>query len=69
MCEQLEFYLSDANLSHDGFFRAEMKRSPDASIGVDLLLRCNKLRDLGVTQTDILEAAGQSKLLVINEAG
>ena len=67
--EQLEFYLGDANLSRDGFFRAEMQRSPDTSIGVDLLLRCNKLRAIGATRESVLEAAKQSQLLEVNESG
>ncbi|KAH9282380.1 La-related protein 7 [Echinococcus granulosus] len=64
--KQLEFYFSDANLSHDGFFRAEVQRTPDASLGVDLLLRCNKLKALGATRDHLLAAAERSKLLEVN---
>nr|CDS23420.1 lupus la ribonucleoprotein [Echinococcus granulosus] len=58
--------LLDANLSHDGFFRAEVQRTPDASLGVDLLLRCNKLKALGATRDHLLAAAERSKLLEVN---
>ncbi|VDN96170.1 unnamed protein product [Rodentolepis nana] len=68
--KQLEFYFSDANLSHDGFFFAELKRSPDESIGFDLLLRCNKLRSLGATTKEhLVLALERSKSLKINDLG
>lgn len=67
--KQLEFYFSDANLSHDGFFRAEVQRTPDASLGLDLLLRCNKLKALGATKDHLLAAAERSKLLEVNASG
>ncbi|KAL5966707.1 La-related protein 7 [Taenia solium] len=67
--KQLEFYFSDANLSHDGFFRAEVQRTPDASLGLDLLLRCNKLKALGATRDHLLAAAEHSKLLEVNAPG
>nr|CDS28890.1 La protein 7 [Hymenolepis microstoma] len=61
---------SDANLSHDGFFFAELKRSPDESIGFDLLLRCNKLRALGATTKEhLVLALERSKSLKINDLG
>ncbi|VDL19941.1 unnamed protein product [Hymenolepis diminuta] len=66
--KQLEFYFSDANLSHDPFFCTELKRSSDESIGFDLLLRCNKLRALGATTKDhLVEALSRSKSLKIND--
>lgn len=67
--KQLEFYFSDANLSHDGFFRAELQRAPDASISFDVLLRCNKLRALGATKCHLLDAVESSKSLKVNELG
>ncbi|KAL5110667.1 Serine/arginine-rich splicing factor 12 [Taenia crassiceps] len=67
--KQLEFYFSDVNLSHDGFFRAEVQRNPDASLCLDVLLRCNKLRALGATRDHLLAAAERSKLLEVNAAG
>ncbi|KAM3186004.1 hypothetical protein ACTXT7_005250 [Hymenolepis weldensis] len=68
--KQLEFYFSDANLSHDAFFCTELKRSSDESIGFDLLLRCNKVRALGATTKDhLVEALSRSKSLKINDLG
>ncbi|VDM30193.1 unnamed protein product [Hydatigera taeniaeformis] len=59
----------DANLSHDGFFRSEIQKTSDASLSLDLLLRCNKLKVLGATRDHLLAAVDQSKLLEVNASG
>lgn len=67
--KQLEFYFSDANLSRDGFFRAELQRSPDAAISLEVLLKCNRLKNLGATSDLILAAAKNSKKLEVAREG
>lgn len=65
--EQVEFYLSDANLQKDRFFRQEMNNSPNGDIDLELFLRCNKIRAL-TSDIDVLTSAvSTSKALKVNK--
>ena len=66
--QQLEYYMSDANLKCDVFFRDLIQEHPEGYVNVNSFLRCNKVKRLGATEDSLIAAAGLSDLLEINEA-
>lgn len=66
---QVEFYMSDGNLSRDGFFKQAILKRNDFGIDLDLLLKCNRLQTLNVTMDLLKSAINKSKLVKISEDG
>jgi len=67
--KQIEYYLSNENLKHDEFFYNIIKESPNATVPVDTLLNCNKLKKLGATKDQVVSAiAGSEKLKITEDA-
>ncbi|CAL8076799.1 unnamed protein product [Calicophoron daubneyi] len=66
---QVEFYLSEGNLSRDRLFRSEMERRPDQGIPIELLLKCNRLQRLGVNEEKLARAVAKSSLLQLSADG
>lgn len=64
--KQLEYYLSDKNLVRDAFFHKEISASPDGWVAVDKFQNCNKIKQLGVTNEEIIEAAKTSTVLEVD---
>jgi len=58
--KQVEYYLSNDNLKHDEFFHKMIKESPTASVPIDALLNCNKLKKLNATKDQIVSALTNS---------
>lgn len=54
---QVEYYLSDKNLAHDSFFHAKVSEAEDGYIPIDILLKCNKIKHLGVTDIEEVQIA------------
>jgi len=68
--KQVEYYLSDENLKRDEFFYNIIKESPNATVPVDTLLNCNKLKKLGATKENVVEALAKSdKLKIVDASG
>ena len=65
--EQLEYYFSGANLEQDKNMRAEIEKNEAQAISVDYFLRCNRLKQLGATAEEILDAARDSEYLEAHE--
>lgn len=61
-CTQVEYYLSNENLQHDRFFR-DLIAEDFGWIDMDPILRCNKIKSLGISREDLLEALRCSELL------
>ena len=53
--EQIEYYLSDGNLSHDSFFHQKISADPNGYLDLDYLLKCNKCKNAGWTIDEIKE--------------
>jgi len=51
--EQIEYYLSDTNLEHDSFFHNKISQDPNGYLDLDILLKCNKIKNAGWTIEDI----------------
>lgn len=58
--KQIEYYLSDKNLKQDEFFYKAIKESNNNSLSIDLLLNCNKVKQLKATKEDIIKALSES---------
>ena len=69
LVKQLEYYLGDTNLSRDQFFYNKISESADGFLLIEFIEKCNKIKQLGATRANILEAIGKSELLEANEAG
>lgn len=67
--EQLEFYLSDGNLSRDQFFYSKISDNAEGWLLIELIENCNKIKNLSASREDILEAIKASELLDLNEQG
>lgn len=66
---QIEFYLSDANLSRDQFFSQQMKNREDGGIPIELFLNCHRLQMLHATEELIIRAVKKSSLLQLSADG
>lgn len=53
---QLEYYLSDDNLTGDKFFHEMIKSNPNGYLDFHFILNCNKVKKLGVNREDIANA-------------
>lgn len=60
--KQVEYYLSDANLEKDEFFRELISQNKDGYIDISAVLKCNKIKKLGVNKVaQIVTALRDSK--------
>jgi len=64
--KQVEYYMSDVNLKRDVFFQKEMAKN-DGNVGVDCLLKCNKLKKLCSDADAIMAALEASEALIISD--
>lgn len=65
---QLEYYLSDKNLSKDAFFHGKMSENGDHYLNFEFIENCNAIKRLGVTRAELIEAAKESPEIELNEA-
>jgi hypothetical protein len=66
--EQLEYYLSDTNLENDNHFKTEIAKNVDRWVSVEYIMHCNRVKQLGATVEDVLQAASSSPYLEANFA-
>lgn len=62
---QIEYYLSDKNLTKDKFFREQIQTSKDGYIAISHFLNCNNVKANQWTGADIKAACGDSTELEI----
>ena len=56
---QMEYYLSDANLKSDGFFREHIQKdTKEGWLSLDLVLKCNNVKKQGWTKGEDRQRAG-----------
>ena len=53
--DQIEYYLSDKNLEHDSFFHQKISENSNGYLDLELLLKCNKIKNAGWTLDEIKE--------------
>ncbi|CAH8555951.1 La- protein 7, variant 2 [Schistosoma haematobium] len=66
---QVEFYLSEGNLNRDSFFKQEMQKRDDGGIPIDLLLKCNRMIAMNVTEDILKNVVGTSKIVSLSNDG
>lgn len=60
--KQVEYYLGDSNLEKDEFFRELISQNKDGYIDISAVLKCNKIKKLGVNKVaQIVTALRDSK--------
>lgn len=67
--QQIEYYLSDTNLSRDQFFYTKIQNDPNGYVEISLIEKCNKVKKLGASTEEILEAIKSSEFIEANEEG
>lgn len=65
--EQIEYYLSDANLSRDKFFRDQIQADKEGWVLIAHFLNCNKIKSQKTTAADIVAAIGDSTKVELNK--
>ena len=58
--EQIEYYLSDENLSRDKFFREQIMTYKEGWVLISYFLNCNKIKLMNTTVTEVAEAIADS---------
>ena len=61
--KQIEFYLSDANLARDKFFREQIQTDKEGWVAIAHFLNCNKIKASGHTAEDCVAACATSTLV------
>ena len=59
--------MSDSNLKNDEFFHNLLKKSEDRMISINILNKCKRIKDLNVSEEDIIKAIKKSSYLKIDE--
>ena len=67
--EQIEYYLSDKNLQNDSFFHQKISEDPNGYLDLDLLLKCNKIKNAGWTIDEIKEGIKLSENIELDAEG
>ena len=63
---QVEYYLSDENLKRDKFFHEKISGDLEGYLDVDLIMMCNKIKQLNATKEEIISAIKLSKELELS---
>ena len=50
--KQVEYYMGDLNLSKDDFFRTQIKSNKDGYLNFECILKCNKVKKMGVLTSE-----------------
>jgi len=65
---QIEYYLSDKNISKDKFFYDLIKNNENGFINLNVFLKCNAIKKNNYTIDDIIEGIKLSNELELNES-
>lgn len=66
---QVEYYLSDSNLSRDPFFNSKIREDPQGFIDLQFILNCNKIKSMGVSKEAIATAVKDSTEVELEASG
>jgi len=64
--KQIEYYMSDANLSRDRFFREQIQTDKEGWIDIAHFLNCNKVKQMGLSSEQISTACADSTAVDVN---
>ena len=66
--KQIEYYLSDSNLSRDRFFREQIETDKAGWVDIAHFLNCNKVKNMGISSERIADSCAESTAVEVNEA-
>ncbi len=49
--KQMEYYMSDANLERDDFFREKITSNKGGYVSISLFMNCNKVKKMAISMT------------------
>ena len=58
--KQIEYYLSDANLARDRFFRDQISTDKQGWVSIAHFLNCNKVKSMSISSERIADACADS---------
>ncbi|XP_071483462.1 la-related protein 7-like [Diadema antillarum] len=67
ICQQVEFYFSDANLRKDRYLMQEISKSEKGYVSLDVLANFNKMKSMTQDRKVIVAAIHQSSLLELSD--
>lgn len=67
--KQVEYYLSDGNLSRDPFFNSKIREDAHGYLDLSFILNCNKIKSMSVTKETIVDAIKDSTEVEADETG
>lgn len=59
--KQIEYYLSDENLAGDKMFYDKIKEDKDGYLSIDLIMACNKIKQMRIEKEQIFKAIAASE--------
>jgi len=65
--KQIEYYLSDANLTRDRFFREQIETDKEGWVAIAHFLNCNKVKTMAIDATRIAANCADSAELEVSE--
>ena len=65
--KQIEYYLSDGNLTRDKFFREQIQTDKEGWVAIAHFLNCNKVKSMGISSDKIAESCADSSALDVND--
>ena len=65
--KQIEYYLSDNNLSRDRFFREQIETDKGGWVDIAHFLNCNKVKNMGISSERIADSCAESTAVEVNE--
>ena len=65
--KQIEYYLSDANLGRDKFFREQIQTNKEGWVSISHFQNCNKIKSMKVTGAEISEACQDSECVDVSK--
>lgn len=64
--KQIEYYLSDANLTRDRFFREQIETDKQGWVDIAHFLNCNKVKSMKISSEQIANACAESAEVDVN---
>ena len=65
--KQIEYYMSDANLARDRFFREQIETDKEGWCAIAHFLNCNKVKAMQINAEKIAESCIDSDAVEVNE--
>lgn len=65
--KQIEYYLSDSNLSRDKFFREQITTDKEGWVSIAHFLNCNKVKAMGISSERIADSCADSTAIEVSK--